>query len=87
MSTTTLPVAAALHQRYLLDYPYEAARVLEAMAPADSAELLAQQPAHAAVRAWQALGPDVARAIVDELPDAFARSLLSEATPAASAAV
>jgi magnesium transporter len=87
MSPTTLPAAAALNQRYLLDYPHEAARLLEAMAPEDSATVLEQQPAHAVVRAWQALGPDVARAIAERLPEAFARRLLAEAEPAASAAV
>jgi len=87
MSAAPLPAVAALHQRYLLDYPHEAARLLEAMAPEESASLLAQQPAHAVVRAWQSLGPDVARAIVERLPDALARSLLAEAEPSASAAV
>jgi magnesium transporter len=87
MSAETLPAVAALNRRYLLDYPYESARLLEAMPPEESAALLSEQPPHAIVRAWQALVPDVARAIVERIPDALARTLLSEAEPAASAAV
>ncbi len=87
MSAVSIPAVAALNRRYLLDYPHEAARLLETMSPADGAALLSSQPPHAVVRAWQALGPDVARAILEELPDPLARHLLSEAEPAASVAV
>jgi magnesium transporter len=87
VNAAVLPAAAALNQRFMLDYPHEAARLLEAMAPADAAALLALQPAHALVRAWQALGPDIARAILEHLPEALARQLLSEAEPVAAAAV
>lgn len=78
---------SALHQRYLLDYPHEAAHVLESMPPEESAAVLLPQAPHAVVRVWQALGPDVARAILEKLPDALALRLLSEAEPSASAAV
>ena len=54
------PAEAALTQRFLLDYPHEAARLFEAMPADDAAALLAAQPPHAALRAWQALAPDVA---------------------------
>jgi len=49
--------------------------------------VLANQPAHAVVRTWQALGPDVARAIVEQLPGPLARQVLSEAEPVVAAAV
>ena len=62
MNTANLNAVAALNRRYLLDFPYEAARQLESMSPDDGAELLASQPLHAVVRAWQVLGPDVANA-------------------------
>lgn len=87
MSTANLNAVAALNRRYLLDFPYEAARQLEAMSPDDGAELLASQPLHAVVRAWQVLGPDVARAILERVPEAMARHLLAEAEPIASVAV
>jgi len=87
VSATPLPAVAALNRRYLLDFPHEAARLLETMSAADGAALLASQPPHAVVRAWQVLGPDVARAILEELPETLARHLLTEAEPAASVAV
>jgi len=87
VSAVVLPAAAALNQRFLLDYPHEAARLLESMAPDDAAATLSDQPAHAVVRAWQALGPDVARAILERLPDALASQVLAEAEPVAAAAV
>ncbi len=81
------PAEAALTQRFVLDYPHEAARLFEAM-PADAAAaLLAAQPAHAALRAWQALAPDVALQVLERLPEALARHLLAEADPVASIGV
>ncbi len=78
---------AALNRRYLQDYPYEAAALLETMSPEDGAALLASQPPHTVVRAWQALGPDVARVILERVPDEMAMFLLSEAEPAISVSV
>ena len=77
---------SALTQRYLLDFPLEAARELESMQAAQAAALLAAQPVHAALRAWQALAPDVARDVLDRLPPALAARLLAEAEPVASTA-
>lgn len=87
MSAAILHAAEALNQRFLLDYPHEAARLLESMAPDEAAGILAQQPAHAVVRAWQALGPDIARAVLERLPEPLAGQLLAEAEPVAAAAV
>ena len=87
MNVVALTAATALNQRFLLDYPHEAARLLESMAPDEAAGLLAQQQPHVVVRAWQVLSPDIARAIVERLPDAAARHVLAEAEPAASVAV
>jgi magnesium transporter len=87
VNAAALPAAAALNQRFLLDYPHEAARLLESMAPDEAAGLLAQQQAHVVVRAWQVLSPDIARAILERLPDALTRHVLAEAEPAASVAV
>jgi magnesium transporter len=87
MTTEALPAIAALNRRFLIDYPHEAARRLESMSPEDAGELLAAQPVHAAVRAWQALGSDAARAVLETVPDALAKHLLTDAEPIASAAV
>jgi magnesium transporter len=78
---------AALNERFLLDYPREAARELEALPAAEGAALLAAAAPRAAVRAWQALTPDVARALLERLPEPFAAQLLAESEPAASVAV
>ncbi len=78
---------AALTHRYLLDYPHEAARLFEAMPADDAAALIASQPTHAALRAWQSLAPDVALDVLERLPVDLARHLLAEAEPVASIAV
>ena len=87
MTADTLPAIVALNQRYLLDFPHEAARQLETMPAEDIAELFAVQPRHAVVGAWQALAADVARAVLERVPDALAGYLLAESEPAVSAGV
>lgn len=62
------PAEAALTHRFLLDYPHEAARLFEAMPAPDAAALIAAQPAHAAMRAWESLAPDVALDVLEHLP-------------------
>ena len=86
MSAQVLPAVAALSRRYLLDYPREAARQIEKMPAAEAADLLAQQPAHALVRVWQAMTADTAAATLQALPPERRRSLLTETEPAAAAA-
>jgi magnesium transporter len=81
------PAEAALTHRFLLDFPHEAARLLEAMPAGDAAALLAAQPPHAAMRAWQALAPDVALDVLELLPEPLAQHLLAEAEPLISVAV
>ena len=87
MSTAALPAVLALNQRYLLDFPHEAARRLEAISGSDAAELLSEQPPHAVVRAWQLLAPDIAQTVLEGLPESLGLYVLAEAEPAASAAV
>ncbi|HUJ86198.1 MAG TPA: magnesium transporter [Burkholderiales bacterium] len=87
MSAESSSAVAALNQRYLLDYPHEAARQLEAMPAEDVAELLAAPAPHAAARAWQALAPDIAAAVLELVPESLARVVLSEAEPAMAVAV
>ncbi len=87
MSADALPAVAALNQRFLLDFPGEAARELEAMSVEDAAQLLAAHAPRAVVRAWEALAPDVAREVLELLPEALSRHVLAEAEPSASVAV
>lgn len=81
------PAEAALTQRFLLDFPQEAAQLFEAMPADDAAALLAAQPPHAALRAWQAMAPDVALQVLERLPEELALHLLAEAEPVSSVAV
>jgi magnesium transporter len=85
MSADPQTAVAALNQRYLLDYPREAARQLETMPPEEVAELLGAYAPHAAVRAWESLAPDAAAASLELVPAALARVFLSEAEPAFAA--
>jgi magnesium transporter len=88
MGVETFPSAeAALSHRFLLDYPSEAARLFEAMPSSHAAALMAVQPPHATLRAWEALAPDVALAVLEKLPEAMARHLLTEAEPVVAVAV
>ncbi|WP_372662942.1 CBS domain-containing protein, partial [Hydrogenophaga sp.] len=88
MGTEALaPAEAALSHRFLLDYPFEAARLFEAMPSATAAGLIAAQPPHASLRAWQALSADVALDVLEQLPQALALHLLAEAEPVVSVAV
>ncbi len=88
MSTEALlPAEAALSRRFILDYPHEAARFLEAMPVAAAARLLGAQPRHAAGYAWQVLSPDVAAEMLELLPGPLARHILGEAEPAVGVAV
>ncbi|HEX6297885.1 MAG TPA: magnesium transporter [Burkholderiales bacterium] len=86
MSAQAQPAVAALNERFLLDFPHEAARELEALPSGDAAELLAGAAPRAAVRAWQALTSDAAQQVLGRLPAPLASVLLAEAEPAAAAA-
>ena len=87
MSTSAQAAIAALNQRYFLDFPQEAARQLETQSPAEIGELLAHHPPHAAVRPWQCLAPDVARAVLEHVDAKLASYLLTEGSPVVGASV
>ncbi|MEO7853363.1 MAG: CBS domain-containing protein, partial [Rubrivivax sp.] len=84
---TTATAEAALTQRFMLDFPHETARLLEAMPVADAAQLVAAQPSHVALPAWQALAGDVACDMLEALPEYMAVLLLAESEPSVSVAV
>jgi magnesium transporter len=77
----------ALNRRFLADYPREAARELERLAPADAAALLSPLPASIALPVWQALMPDAAAGLVNAVPNEVSARWLAEAQPSFSASV
>jgi magnesium transporter len=87
VSRSAQAAITALNQRYFLDFPQDAARQLEAMSAQEIAELLSNYPPHAAVRPWQRLTPDVARAVIEHLDPKISAYLIAESSPVASAAV
>jgi magnesium transporter len=86
MSVEAASLGAALTERFLLDFPREAAREVEALSLEDAAAMLASQPARAVLRTWEVLSPDVASALLGVLPEFLSRYLLAEAEPLASLA-
>lgn len=78
---------AALNLHFLLDYPHEAARRIEAMPPREVSVMLAAQPVHAVLPVWHSLAIDVEQAVFSELPQGRAAELLAEMEPTRSAAL
>jgi len=86
MSTEAAPLVAALNERFLLDFPQEAARELEAMPTEDVVPVLIGQAPRAVVGAWEVLAPDIAAELLAKFPLDLARHVLTEAEPMASIA-
>ena len=87
MSAGAEAAVAALNLRFLLDYPREAARRIEAMPAREVGAMLAAQPVHAVVPVWHSLATDVEQAVFTELPEQRAAELLAEVEPARGAAL
>ncbi len=81
MSTGAEVAIAALNLHFLLDYPREAARRIEAMPPDEVSAMLAAQPVHAVLPVWHSLASDVEQAVFTELPEPRAVELLAEMEP------
>jgi len=77
------PVLAvdALNRRFLQDHPLDVVERIEQMNPEDAAPALADQPAQILVPVWQRLAPNMAAALLTQLPDPLARDLLTELLP------
>ncbi|MDQ1316265.1 MAG: hypothetical protein QG662_2374, partial [Pseudomonadota bacterium] len=78
---------AALNLRFVLDYPREAARRIEALPAQEVSAMLSAQPLHAVVPVWRNLATDVEQAVFTALPEKRAAELLAELEPARSAAL
>jgi len=72
---------AQLNRVYLRDFPLGAAKLLEAMPPAEVALALAEQPAEAIGSLFDSMAPDVAASLLSHLPEALTRSVLEEIRP------
>lgn len=71
----------ALNKHFLLDYPADAARGLEALPPKEAAQLLSAQPAHVLIPLWRFLSPDTGDQLLPLLQENALRSLLTEWEP------
>ena len=49
----TLNPADALNRRYLIDYPLEAAHVLEGLSPEETTTILSRQPINVILPIWE----------------------------------
>ena len=86
MSVEAIPLVTSLNERFLLDFPHEAARALESMSSEEAAAVLEEQSARAVVGVWEVLAADVAAAVLERFPEDLARHVLSESEPMASVA-
>jgi magnesium transporter len=75
-----------LNERFLLDYPCEAARALEKIPEDTAVGMLLQRSASAQLHTWQVLSPDLAARLLVALPAEGALHLLTEGDPQASVA-
>jgi magnesium transporter len=87
MNAAAASAIQALNERYLADFPLEAARELETLPPSEIAQTLSTHTPRAALRAWQRMTPDVAAAVLNDVAPALARHLLTEAPASLSASV
>lgn len=87
MNAGAAAAVATLNLRFLLDYPREAARRIEAMPAREASAMLVTQPVHAVVPVWHSLATDVEQAVFAELPEQRAAELIGELEPARSAAL
>ncbi|HEX6003890.1 MAG TPA: magnesium transporter [Burkholderiales bacterium] len=71
----------ALENRYLRDYPREAARRLEALSADDAAQALRERTPEIVVPVWEQLATDVQERLMEQLPEALVARVLSEMDP------
>ncbi|MDJ0949375.1 MAG: magnesium transporter [Alphaproteobacteria bacterium] len=81
MTGNPATAAQALDQRFFLDYPWEAARLIDQLPPDDVLPSLSQQTARVLLPLWQRLSPTTAVSLLRRLPDALVKDLLTELPP------
>lgn len=81
LQTQDLSVNNELNRRYMIDYPLEAAQVIETL-PFDTViEILGQQAINVILPIWPYLATDIAERILLNLPDSLQKALLTELDP------
>ncbi len=81
MSDSAGRVVQALNRAFIRDHPLRAAKRIEAIPVEDVIEILAGQPADAAVPLFSWLTPDVASNLITHLPPATANEILETLSP------
>lgn len=71
----------ALENRYLRDYPREAARKLEGLSADEAAQAIEARPAELIVPVWEQLATDVQERLMERLPEVTVARILSEMDP------
>ncbi len=74
-------VIAELNKVYLRDFPLGAARQVEAMPPAEAAEVLVGQPVASIASLVETLAPDIAAGLITHLTGEQAKAVLSSVNP------
>lgn len=77
----TLNPADALNRRYLIDYPLEAAHVLEGLSPEETTTILSRQPINVILPIWEYFSTDISENILFQLPEEKQVELLTELDP------
>jgi len=70
-----------LERRFLLDHPWDAARLLESMPSEDAVGAISRQRLEVLIPVWRRLMTPVAARLVNKLPDERAVALLSDLLP------
>lgn len=81
MSGNLDAATARLERRFLIDFPWEAARRIETLPTAETAPTLTRQPAEVLAPLWRMLLPETAARLLKRLPDDLACALLAELRP------
>jgi magnesium transporter len=81
MSGSLDAATVKLERRFLLDFPWEAARRIETLPTAETAPTLTRQPAEVLAPLWRMLLPETAARLLKRLPDDLACALLGELRP------
>ncbi|WP_455207365.1 magnesium transporter [Kaarinaea lacus] len=86
MSEAAIELAAekALTRSYMLDFPFEAAQIMESMPAQDIAEILEEQVISIVLPLWQYFAADVAEHVFFQLTEIRQRQLLTELDPTLS---
>ncbi len=81
MTTEADDAIVLLERRFLLDYPWDAARLVESLPETAAVESLVRQPTTVLVPVWRRLMPRVGAALAAQMPPERSADLLTELLP------